>query len=150
MVNSSPGSILLVEDDSNDILLMRRAFRRAQIANPLQVVEDGDAAVAYLSGQGDYADRKHYPLPTLILLDLKLPRRSGLEVLEWLRQQSEVKRLPAVMLTSSRESSDINCAYDLGVNSYLVKPVAFDDLLGMIQILNMYWIVFNEHPTEYK
>ncbi|MBE9104651.1 response regulator, partial [Nostoc cf. edaphicum LEGE 07299] len=96
-------TILLVEDNHKDVLLLQRALRKANIVNPVQVVNDGDAAVLYLSGEEPYGDRTRYPLPVLILLDLKLPRRSGAEVLMWLRQQPELKRLPVVVFTSSRE-----------------------------------------------
>ncbi|MBD2730842.1 response regulator [Nostoc sp. FACHB-892] len=139
-------TILLVEDNSRDILLIQRAFRKAGILNPLQVVSDGDAAVLYLSGEEPYSKRSHYPLPVLILLDLKLPRRSGAEVLMWLRQQPILKRMPVVVLTSSREYADVNHLYDLGVNAYMVKPVAFDNLVEIIDIINRHWIVFNEKP----
>lgn len=143
----TPDIVLLVEDDPNDVLLMQRAFRRAKVTNPVQVVGDGEDAVLYLSGQAPYKDRTRYPLPALILLDLKLPRKSGLEVLEWLRKQAGLKRLPVVVLTSSKESTDISRAYDLGVNSYLVKPVSFDTLLDMVETLNVYWLLLNEKPT---
>lgn len=146
MIKVAHYTILLVEDDPNDVLLTQRAFRRANLVNPLQVVQDGEAAVLYLGGQGSYADRDRYPLPIIMLLDLKLPRLSGLEVLEWLRQQPGLKRLPVVMLTSSRENVDLNRAYDLGANSYLVKPVAFDGLLEMVRNLNQYWLILNEKP----
>ncbi len=139
-------TILLVEDDPNDVLLIRRAFRKSNVANPIQVVGDGEEAIAYLSGQGPYADRERYPLPLLLLLDLKLPRKSGFEVLEWLRQQPGLKRLPVVVLTSSAETPDVNRAYDLGANSYLVKPVRFEDLLHMVRTLNLYWLIINEKP----
>jgi CheY-like chemotaxis protein len=140
-------NILLVEDDPNDVLLVQRAFRKANITCPLHVVPDGDAAVAYLSGEGAYANRQDAPLPTLILLDLKLPRRTGFEVLTWLRAQPGLKRLPVVVLTSSNELPDINRAYDLGANSYLVKPVAFNHLLEMLKTLDLYWHTVNEHPS---
>ncbi|WP_348232089.1 response regulator [Trichocoleus sp. DQ-U1] len=146
MLNVSNYTILLVEDDSNDIFLIQRAFRKANLLNPLQVVENGEAAVFYLAGEPPYTDRDRYPLPVLILLDLKLPRKSGLEVLEWLRQQPDLKRLPVVVLTSSEENRDINQAYDLGANSYLVKPVAFEALLDMVKTLNSYWLIFNQKP----
>ncbi|MBE9001397.1 response regulator [Nostoc sp. LEGE 12447] len=139
-------TILLVEDNPKDILLIQRAFRKAGIINPLQVVNDGDAAVLYLSGEKPYSERSHYPLPVLVLLDLKLPRRSGAEVLMWLRQQPILKRMPVVVLTSSREYGDVNHLYDLGVNAYMVKPVAFNNLVEIIDILNRHWIVFNEKP----
>lgn len=139
-------TILLVEDDARDILLIKRAFFKAGITNPLQVVSDGDTAVLYLSGEAAYSDRSLYPLPALILLDLKLPRRSGAEVLMWLRQQPVIKRLPVVILTASQEYTDVNLLYDLGANAYMVKPVAFDNLVEIIAIINRHWLVFNQKP----
>lgn len=142
-------TILLVEDNPVDILLMQRAFRNETFANTsLQIVRDGDAAVFYLNGDGEYSDRDRYPLPAIILLDLKLPRRSGHEVLVWLKQQPELKRLPVVMLTSSRQTPDVKRAYDLGVNSYLVKPVGFASLLEMMQSFNEYWLNYTELPES--
>jgi CheY-like chemotaxis protein len=138
--------ILLVEDNPTDVLLIQRAFRKANLSVPLQVVGDGEAAVQYLSGQEPYSDRSCYPLPLLILLDLKLPRKSGTEVLAWLQQQPVLKRLPVVVLTSSREYADINNVYDLGANAYMVKPVAFDNLVDIVKTLNMHWLIFNEKP----
>ncbi|MBU1979206.1 MAG: response regulator, partial [Gammaproteobacteria bacterium] len=137
--------ILLVEDDTNDVLLFRRAYRKCKLTNPLQIVGDGEAAQDYLAGSGKYADREAYPLPALVLLDFKLPRKSGLEVLAWMRSQTGLKRMPVVALTSSRERSDVNRAYDLGINSYLVKPVAFDNLMQLVKALGLYWMILNEH-----
>ncbi len=145
-MNARAFPILLVEDSPDDALLIQRAFRKANLANPVQLVRDGEEAVAYLSGAPPYEDRTRFPLPVFMLLDLKLPRRSGLEVLAWVRQESVVKRLPVVVLTSSRESVDVNRAYDLGVNSYLTKPVGFEALLEMVKNVNLYWLVLNEHP----
>ncbi len=139
-------TVLLAEDNSTDALMVQRAFRKANLLNPLQVVDDGDKAVAYLAGAAPYADRDRHPLPVLLLLDLKLPRRSGLEVLAWLKQQPAVRRLPVVVLTSSRDNGDVNRAYDLGANSYLVKPVDFDPLLEMVRALGLYWVLMNEKP----
>lgn len=139
-------TVLLVEDDPNDVILTQRAFRNAKLINPLQVVDDGEGAVAYLAGEGKYADRTSFPLPTLVLLDLKLPKKPGHEVLEWLRAQSGLKRIPVVVLTSSSQSSDVNKAYDLGANSYLVKPVEPDRLLEMAGALHLYWMVMNKPP----
>lgn len=147
MVSMNGSSVLLVEDDSNDVLFIRRAFLRANPTIEIQIVKDGDAAVDYLSGTGEFSDRDRYPLPGLILLDLKLPRRSGIEVLQWIRQKEAIKRIPVVILTSSRERLDVDLSYDLGVNSYLVKPVSFDDLSTMVESLNAYWIGLNEYPT---
>jgi CheY-like chemotaxis protein len=145
-VSFAHSPILLVEDDPNDALLLQRAFRKANLANPIQLVSDGDAAVSYLAGQAPYADRSRHPLPVLVLLDLKLPRRSGHEVLEWLRAQPGLRRLPVVVITSSKESVDVRRAYDLGANSYLVKPVGFDALIEMVKALNLYWLILNQPP----
>lgn len=147
MMGLRESNILLVEDDSNDILFIKRAFRRSKMENPLQIVRDGDEAVAYLSGKGDFQDRNIYPLPSMILLDLKLPRRSGLEVLEWLRNQPVIKRIPVVILTSSKENIDINRAYDIGVNSYLLKPVSHNALNEMIETLDAFWLRLNCYPS---
>ncbi len=140
------GVILLAEDDPNDVLLIQRAFQRNHVANPVQVVRDGEEALAYLSGQAPFADRERHPLPVLMLMDLKMPRKSGLEVLAWVRQQPGLKRLPIIVLTSSNQSPDINRAYELGANSYLVKPAGFDSLLDLVKNLDMYWLILNEKP----
>ncbi len=144
---SMSGGVLLVEDDPNDVLLIQRAFTKANLQVPMQVVDNGEAAVSYLSGAGDYSDRDQHPLPILVLLDLKLPCRSGHEVLAWLRQQPGLKRLPVVVLTSSQEMGDIDRAYDLGANSYLVKPVAFNALIEIVKTLDLYWMTLNQAPT---
>ena len=144
---SMSGAVLLVEDDPNDVLLIQRAFTKANLQVPMQVVDNGEAAVLYLSGAGDYGDRGQHPLPILVLLDLKLPCRSGHEVLAWLRQQPGLKRLPVVVLTSSQEMRDIDRAYDLGANSYLVKPVAFNALIEIVKTLDLYWMTLNQAPT---
>jgi len=138
--------VLLADDDPNDVFLLQRAFQKTNIADPLQVVRDGEEAMAYLSGQAQYADRQRHPLPVLLLLDLKMPRKSGFEVLRWLRQQSVLKRLPVVVLTSSNQNPDINKAFDLGANSYIVKPGGFDSLVEMVKNLNLYWLILNEKP----
>ncbi|MGG6267628.1 response regulator [Leptolyngbya sp. AN03gr2] len=139
-------SILLVEDNPKDVILIHRAFRKAQITAPVQAVNDGEKAIAYLSGESPYDDRAQYPLPALILLDLKLPRRSGTEVLAWLRQQPGLKRIPVVIFTTSREEIDVNQSYDLGVNAYMVKPVNFDHLVSILETLNVHWLMLNEKP----
>jgi CheY-like chemotaxis protein len=146
-MNASQHVILLVEDDPNDALLIQRAMRKANLVNHVAHVDDGEKAVHYLAGTGPYADRTQFPLPVFVLLDLKLPRKSGLEVLSWAREQPLLKRLPIVVLTSSSERTDIGKAYDLGANSYLVKPVSFDGLFEMVKVLHPYWIVLNERPT---
>jgi CheY-like chemotaxis protein len=138
--------ILLVEDEENDIILLQRAFRRAGMANAVQVVRHGDDAVAYLAGTGEFGDRELHPFPVLMLLDLKLPRRTGLEVLQWVKERAGLKRMPIVVLTSSKNDDDINRAYELGANSYVVKPVSFETLLELVKSLGLYWLVINEHP----
>ncbi len=138
--------VLLVEDDPNDIVLTRRAFRKAELPEPIAVAEDGEQAVAYLGATGEFADRRAHPLPDLVLLDLKLPRMSGLEVLAWLRKQPGLQRMPVVVLTSSRETADVNRAYELGANSYLLKPVTFDSLAKIVSDLDRYWGALNVLP----
>ena len=139
-------SVLLVEDNPDDVALIQRAFRKANIANPLRVVTDGEEAVAYLAGRGEYAERARHPLPVLVLLDLKLPKRSGYEVLAWLRRQEGLRRLPVAVLTSSRQAADVNRAYDLGANAYLQKPVGFEALHELLRTLNLFWLILNEKP----
>jgi CheY-like chemotaxis protein len=149
-MNTRNENILVVDDDVNDVFLLRRAFQRANLAAALRVAQDGEQAVAYLGGQGEYADREQYPLPALILLDLKMPRKSGFEVLEWLRRQPGLRRLIVVVLSSSNQHSDINRAYDLGANSYLVKPAGFDRLLELVESVSAYWLILNEKPGVEK
>lgn len=140
-------NMLLVEDNADDVALIRRAFRRGGVHTPLTVLGDGDSAVAYLAGDDVYADRERHPLPRLVLLDLKLPCRSGLEVLEWARARPQFQGIVIVVLTSSRESRDVRRAYELGANSFLVKPVEFDTLLEMAKTMSLYWLGMNEYPT---
>ncbi|MFC5462792.1 response regulator [Massilia niabensis] len=135
--------LLLVEDNPDDVLLVRRALRKAALAVSMQEVRDGDEAVAYLEGSGGFADRARHPLPALILLDLKLPRRSGLEVLRWIRSRPALATTPVVVLTSSGEDEDIQNAYALGANSYLQKPVAFNGLVELLGVLGLYWFKNN-------
>ncbi len=139
--------ILLVEDNSNDVMLLQRALTKVGLATTLHVASDGEEAVAYLSGTGAFADRAQYPLPTVMLLDLKLPKKSGHEVLEWLRAQPALKRLPVIVLSTSQQPADINLAYDLGANSYVVKPVHFDNLVDIVRALDIYWFRFNQGPV---
>lgn len=139
-------AILMVEDDDNDVFFLKRAFKQAHIVNPIQHVRDGEEAIAYLRGDAPYNDRRVHPLPGLMLLDLKMPRKNGFEVLAWARQQPGIKRLPIAVLTSSREEPDINRAYDIGANTYLVKPVKFEDLLETIKTLGTFWLTLAKVP----
>src|SRR5262249_42867428 len=121
--------ILLAEDEEDYIVLLRKAFEKAKVPNPLHVVSDGQQAMAYLKGKGKYVNRDEYPLPDLMLLDMRLPRFSGLEVLAWVRSQPGLSRLRVIVLTSSDRIKDVNDAYRLGANSFLVKPYDFVDLV---------------------
>lgn len=127
--------ILLVEDESNDVLLVRRALLKAGLSAELRVASDGQVAIDYLAGAGEYADRRGHPLPDLVLLDLKLPLKSGLEVLQWMRSKSHLDRVAVVILTSSRESRDVERAYALHCEAYLMKPSAFPDLVERMRAL---------------
>ena len=140
-------TILHVEDDPNDVLLIGRAFRKAEVSAHVKVVNDGEQAVQYLSGANEFSDREKFPAPAFVLLDMKLPRKSGTEVLEWIRAQPILKRLPVVMLTASRQPIDVNRAYELGANAYLVKPVNFDALVDLLKTLDSFWLRANERPT---
>ena len=142
--------ILLAEDDPNDTLLIRRAFQKAGLGDCLKNVADGEQAIDYLRGVGQYADRAKYPLPFLLLLDLKMPGTNGFQVLQWLRSQTDLKRLLVVVLTSSNLQADVDRAYDMGANSYLVKPVEFAEMVNMIQRFEAYWTEINRFPTPAK
>ena len=139
-------TILLADDDTNDILLFRRALKQAKVPNPIQSVRDGAEAMDYLSGRDQYADRGTYPLPALLVLDLKMPRTTGFEVLQWLREQPRLNRLRVVVLSSSNQIADVNRAYELGASSYLVKPGGFDGLLALVRMLEVYWLMLAEKP----
>ena len=142
--------ILLVEDLEDDILLIRRAFQQAQLVNPLHVVRDGEEAIAYLSGQGQYANRTEHPIPDLILLDLKMPKMDGFEVLEWIRSQPETRGIAVVVLTSSDQLRDVNRAYVLGANSFLVKPLEFLNYVDLSALLRQYWMQTVKLPASFR
>ncbi|MDR3700569.1 MAG: response regulator [Candidatus Sulfopaludibacter sp.] len=142
--------ILLIEDNPSDVDLTRRALDKARIANELVVAEDGEEALAYLWGTGANAGRDTSQLPALTLLDLKLPRIPGLEVLRLLRADSRTRRMPVVILTSSKEEEDVAAGYDLGINSYIRKPVDFKQFAQCIEQLGLYWLVLNEPPPKVR
>src|SRR5580765_9069367 len=125
-------TVLLAEDDADDILLTQIAFEKARLANPLQVVRDGEEAIDYLKGAGRFADRRQFPLPILLLLDLKMPKANGFQVLEWLRQQPDFGRLSVAIMTSSDHDPHISRAYQLGADSYLRKPPDAMALLALV------------------
>jgi len=139
-----PKIILLVEDNPSDIGLTKRALAKSHIANELVVAEDGQAALDYLFGNGQYAGRDVNELPALVLLDLNLPRVDGLEALSQVRADPRTSRLPVVILTTSKEEQDVARSYDLGANSYVRKPVDFAQFAKAIEHLGLYWLVLNE------
>ncbi len=142
--------ILLVEDNPSDVGLTRRALEVNNIANELIVAEDGREALDYLFAEGAYAGRDITDVPTLVLLDLKLPRVDGLEVLRGIRADARTKRVPVVVLTSSKEEEDVAASYDLGVNSYIRKPVDFNQFVTAAKHLGLYWLVLNEPPPKMR
>ena len=138
--------ILLVEDNPSDVGLTRRALDKSHIANEMVVAEDGQEALDYLFGGGQFTGRDLNELPALILLDLKLPRVTGLEVLRQIRADERTSRLPVVILTTSKEEQDVAQSYDLRANSYVRKPVDFTQFVEAIQHMGLYWLVLNEPP----
>jgi CheY-like chemotaxis protein len=142
-----PSTILLVEDERNDVFLLQYAFEAAGIANPLRVVEDGQEAVEYLGGAGKYADRDQFPMPCLVLLDLKLPVKSGHDVLRWIQRQPALKALVVIVLSSSREKNDVDTAYQLGARSYLVKPLSMSKRLEVAKAIKHYWLQLSVLPS---
>lgn len=136
---------MLVEDNEDDVFLMKRAIKDADIKNPLHVVENGQAAVDYLAGNDKFENRSHYPLPAVVFLDLKLPRKSGHDVLSWIRNNDEFDSMVVVVLTSSEEPADIKMSYRLGANSYLIKPPTSQELLN---IAKWYWLDYNQYERK--
>ena len=147
---SDQALFLLVEDSEDDILLTRRAFVRANILNPLQVVRNADEAIQYLAGEGPYSNRDEFPLPSVVLLDLKMPGKDGFEVLRWIRQQPGLNTMRVIVLTSSNTMKDVNEAYQLGANSFLVKPVEFEQFVLATLALKGYWIWLDHEPETFR
>jgi CheY-like chemotaxis protein len=145
-----PAVILLAEDEEDYVLLVKRAFSEAKITNPLHVVSTGQEAVAYLKGEGKYANRDEYPLPDLLLMDLKLPGFNGLEIIGWMRSQPGLAGLRIVVLTSSDQLKDVNDAYRLGANSFLMKPYDFADLVQFSRMISEYWLQMSKTPESYR
>jgi CheY-like chemotaxis protein len=141
-----PAPILLVEDDENDAFFFERALKKTGVSHPMRIARDGQEAVHYLSGTGDFADRAAHPVPKLIVLDLNLPVKHGLEVLKWLRSQPATQTTVVVVLTSSTDIRDLHEAYSLGANSYLVKPADPNRLISIVEALKNYWLTLNAPP----
>jgi CheY-like chemotaxis protein len=141
-------AILVADDSSDDAAILRRAFQRAGLEVPLMFVRDGQEAIDYLSGADGFADRTSHPMPRLLLLDLKMPKMDGFDVLRWLQEQPELKRMVVTVLSSSDQPKDVNRAYDLGANSYVVKPSSMDGYSKIVGKLRDYWLEVN-HPPDY-
>ena len=138
--------ILIAEDNEDHVLLLRRALQKGAVLNPVFVVNDGEETIAYLSGEGKYADRYEYPLPALLLLDLKMPKKNGFEVLEWIRGQPGLKRLRVVVLTTSDSPDDIDRAYEMGANAFMVKPLEKRQFLDLTDAIKGYWLWMSAAP----
>jgi CheY-like chemotaxis protein len=141
---------LLVEDSEDDVLFIRRAFVKANVHDALQVVRNGEDALAYLKGEGRYSNRSEYPLPDLVLLDLKLPGKDGFEVLRCIRCQPGLSALRVVVLTSSDDIRDVNRAYQLGANAFVVKPVDSDDFVSIVQAIQGFWMWMSKSPEAFR
>lgn len=141
--------LLMVEDSDEDVYFFRRALLKTGIQVPLHVVSDGDEAVRYLSGQTPYADRARFPLPSLVLLDLKMPKKSGLEVLEWARQAPDLGSIPVLVYTSSSEPTDVGRAYGLGARLYILKPMQFERLREFVTAIGDYWTDVTRGPESF-
>ena len=142
--------VLLIDDLEDDLLLIRRAFEKAGLSNPLHCVRSGQEAIEYLTGAGRYADRAEYPLPDLILLDLKMPAMDGFEVLTWIRKQPGIRTIAVVVLTSSELIKDVNRAYALGANSFLTKPLDFENYTELSKVINEYWVARVKTPDSFR
>ncbi len=140
-------TILLVEDDKNDIFFLQHAFKSAGIIHPMHVVADGQQAIDYLAGAGKFADRHRFPFPRLVLLDLKLPVKMGSEVLRWIQQNPDLGSLLVIVLTSSSDPADVDESFRLGARSYLCKPLTIEGRLEMARLIKRYWLELNECPS---
>jgi two-component system response regulator len=148
MMNEENKTILLVEDNPDDVALTLRAFKRSHLMNPLAVVRDGVEALDFLFARGTHAGRAGAPLPTLVILDLKLPKLDGLGVLKALRADARTALLPTVILTSSKEEQDVVAGYSFGANSYVRKPVDFIEFVDAVKVLGLYWLALNQIPPR--
>ena len=145
-MNEKPVEILLVEDNPNDLELTQRALRKGNLTNNIHIARDGAEALEFLFCEGPYANRKLEDVPKVILLDLKLPKVDGLEVLKQVKTDERTRTIPVVILTSSKEQRDVVDSYHLGVNSYIVKPVNFEGFANAVQEIGMYWLLLNQAP----
>jgi CheY-like chemotaxis protein len=145
---STRKTILQVEDEEHDVMFLQYALEQAQVNNPLAVVRDGREAIEYLKGEGNYGGRQKYPLPGLVLLDLRLPRLPGLEVLRWIREQPDFAKLPVLVLSSSDQDQDVDASYRRGANGYIVKPASPGQLVEVVRLVKKYWLEKDGPPAE--
>lgn len=146
MMMSKPGTILIAEDDEDDFILAEQALKEARLLNPLQRVLDGQELMEYLQHRGAFRDRARFPNPALILLDLNMPRKDGREALREIKASEELRHLPVVVLTTSKAEEDIVRSYDLGVNSFIIKPVSFTGLVEAVKVISRYWFALVTLP----
>jgi len=139
--------VLVAEDREDDLFMLRRSFEQVGFDTPVQYVRDGEEAIAYLAGQGRFANREEYPLPTLLLLDLKMPRKNGFDVLEWIQQQPHLAELRTIVLTTSDDLLEVNRAYRLGAASFLTKPLNFTEFKDTVVAVYNYWLTMNKPPA---
>jgi CheY-like chemotaxis protein len=141
-------TILVAEDNANDVFLLKHALKKAQLENPVRFVADGEEVLAYLQGEGRYSDRAQHPFPDLLLMDIKMPRLDGFETLALIRNDPRYQRLVVIILTTSNREQDINRAFDLRANSYLVKPAGVEALTGIVEQIRSYWLGLNHFPSS--
>lgn len=146
MENYEPIEILLVEDNPDDAEMALKALKKEKIANNIKTIEDGEEALDFIFSKGKYADKPAKPYPKIILLDLKLPKVNGFEVLKAVKEDQNTQVIPVIIMTSSREEKDMIESYKLGVNSYIVKPVDFDKFVNAVRDLGLYWLLLNQQP----
>ena len=145
---NDPPIILQVEDREEDVYLLKRAIQRAEVQADIRSVVDGQEAIEYIAGEGRFADRQKYPLPYLILLDLKLPHKTGFDVLAWIRAQPSLRTLIVIVLSSSIDEGDLERAYQLGANAFLVKPSDMHTLVEMCRAMKLFWLTYNQPPAR--
>lgn len=138
-MNETTGTVLIIEDEEHDVDFLRRAFQRAGIKNPIQVVSDGEQAKDYLMAAGEFADRQKFPFPRIVITDLKMPHLSGLELLSWIRANPKYRVVPTIVLTSSVSQADVDLAFACGASAYFVKPVTFGELEQLAKVIWDYW-----------
>ena len=142
--------ILIVDDSEDDVLLIRTAFEKAGITNPVHVLHDGQEAIDYLSATAAFTNRAEHSLPDLILLDLKMPRMDGFQVLDWIRKQPGIRSIPVVVLTTTQEMAEVNRAYAIGANSFLVKPMEFGNYVELSKLIRRYWMQSVRLPETFR